>query len=88
MPVLTRNTGPRGPRFFDEGDQIMFVHVLDGSTRFGPREATDQDRAEHPEAWKVYSQADESFPGTPPVTFTDPPEGRPVTRQYRRRGAA
>lgn len=88
MPVLTRNTGPRGPRFFEEGGEIMFVHVLDGSTRFGPRPATDEDRTDHPTAWLAYCAEDETFPGAPPVTFADPVGGRPPERTPRRRGVA
>lgn len=94
MPVLSRNQGPRGARFFDEGGELMFVHVLDGSTRFGPRPATDEDLGAFPVEFGEYqkramaerdnTQAD--FPGAPPVTFSDPPGGPPAKREPRPRG--
>jgi hypothetical protein len=50
MPTLQRRVSMRGPRFYREGDELMFVHHLDGSTQIGPRPATDEDRATHAEA--------------------------------------
>jgi hypothetical protein len=51
MPALQRSVSIRGARFYQEGDQVMFVRHLDASTREGPRAATNQDRWTHPEAW-------------------------------------
>lgn len=75
MPAIIRNTGPRGPRFFEDGGDLRFVNVVDASTRDGPREATDEDRIAHPEAFAAYERADESmFPGaTPMITFSGEP---------------
>jgi hypothetical protein len=44
----------RGARFYRDGERVAFVRHLDGSTREGPRPATDADRAEHPQAWAQY----------------------------------
>jgi hypothetical protein len=54
MPTLQRNVSMRGSRFYREGDQVLFVRHLDASTREGPRPATDDDRAEHPDAWATF----------------------------------
>jgi hypothetical protein len=72
MPAIIRNTGPRGPRFFEDGGELRFVNVVDASTRDGPREATDEDRMAHPEAFRAYEKNDESmFPGAKPmITFS------------------
>jgi hypothetical protein len=89
VPVLNRLTGPRGARFYDEDGKTMFVHVLDGSTRFGPREANEDDMANHPAEWLAYAApepADGEFPGRPPIAFSDPPDGRPAPPQPKRRG--
>jgi hypothetical protein len=51
MPTLQRSVSIRGARFFREGDRVMFVRHLDASTREGPRPATAEDQASHPEAW-------------------------------------
>ena len=55
MPTLQRSVAPRGARFYQAGDEVMFVRQLDASTREGPREATDEDRAAHPEAWREFA---------------------------------
>lgn len=61
MPALSRMlTATRGPRFYgaseedDDGEAVpvlMFVNYLDGSTRDGPRHATEEDAVAHPKAW-------------------------------------
>lgn len=50
MPALQRRVSQRGPRFYREGGELMFVHHLDGSTHIGPRPATDEDKAAYDEA--------------------------------------
>lgn len=71
VAAIIRNTGPRGPRFFLDGEELRFVNVVDASTRDGPRAATDDDRIAHPEAYAAYERDDESmFPGAKPmITF-------------------
>lgn len=68
MPAIIRNTGPRGPRFYEDGGELKFVNTVDASTRDGPRDATDEDRVAHPEAFAAYERNDESmFPGAKPM---------------------
>lgn len=54
MPALNRMIAPRGPRFFVDDGQMLFVNYLDGSTREGPRPATKEDSLIHPEAWAAF----------------------------------
>ncbi len=54
MPTLQRSVSIRGARFYREGEEVMFVRHLDASTREGPRPATDEDRAVHPDAWMAF----------------------------------
>ncbi|HEY5412902.1 MAG TPA: hypothetical protein VIJ94_19470 [Caulobacteraceae bacterium] len=54
MPALQRSVSQRGARFYQDGEQIMFVRHLDASTREGPRAATEADRAAHPDAWAAF----------------------------------
>ena len=63
MPTLQRSVSIRGARFYREDDQVMFVRHLDASTREGPRPATDEDKAAHPEAWKEFEQSPLSLQG-------------------------
>ncbi len=53
MPTLQRSLSMRGARFYRDGEEVMFVHHVDASTREGPRPATDEDRLAHPEEWAV-----------------------------------
>lgn len=77
MPALQRSISLRGPRFYIDGDTLMFVNHLDGSTRDGPRPATVADRDAHPDAYaKGEGGADTPF--KPLLTFSDPEEGRPA----------
>jgi hypothetical protein len=76
MPALQRNSSPRGPRFYEDGGELKFMQVFDANTIDGPREATDEDRLAHPQAYADYEArqagvaGDESFPGVKPiVTF-------------------
>lgn len=95
MSAVSRMAGPRGARFFDNGDDLAFVLVLDGNTRFGPRKATDDDIAEHAEAYRRYvadraaQEADrplDDYPGQPPIQAIDPPGGPPTPEPPRARG--
>jgi hypothetical protein len=54
MPTLQRSVSMRGARFYREGEELMFVRHLDASTREGPRPATDDDRADCPDAWAAF----------------------------------
>ena len=74
MPVLERRISLRGPRFWIEGDELMFCNQIDGSTRDGPRLATNTDAEAHPEAFAA-SEAEQNQadpPGKPLVTAVDP----------------
>lgn len=80
MPAaIIRNTGPRGPRFYEDGEELMFVNVVDASTRDGPRPATEADMEAHPEAVAALKSNETStFPGAKPlITFVDPNGKRP-----------
>lgn len=43
-----------GPRFYRDDGRVLFKYVLDGKSEIGPYEATDQDKAEHAEAWAMF----------------------------------
>jgi hypothetical protein len=72
MPALERRISLRGPRFWQEGETLMFCNQIDGSTRDGPREATDADAEAHPEAFAAMGD-DTSSPGKPMITVKNPP---------------
>jgi hypothetical protein len=56
MPDLDYSAKPvLGPRFYREGDEVMFVHVVDRANVLGPRRATNRDKQEHPELWAAYT---------------------------------
>ncbi len=80
MPVLERRISLRGPRFWRDGQVVMFERHLDGSTREGPRPATDADRAAHPEAFAALDAVTADAPGKPPIVAHD---GRPRERRGR-----
>lgn len=79
MPALQRSSAPRGARFYEDGDKVMFINVLDATTRFGPHEATQADMDAHPKAMADFLDGTPPMPpgSSPLVTFEDPPEGRP-----------
>jgi hypothetical protein len=79
MPALQRRVSLRGPRFWSEGERVLFVHHLDGSTRIGPREAEEADKAAHAGAWADFEARRAAEPFKPLVAFADPP-GRPKGR--------
>lgn len=66
MPALQRSVSIRGPRFFKDGDDVMFVNHVDGSTREGPRKATRADKAKHAPAYEAF-KADAQSEGLAPL---------------------
>lgn len=72
MPALQRSISLRGPRFWKDGDKVMFVNHLDGSTQDGPREATKADVKDHAKAHAAFKAGIEPDPFTPLVSFSDP----------------
>jgi len=76
MPALERRISLRGPRFWRDGEALMFERQLDGSTREGPRPATDADRAAWPEALAAADGGTAEAPGRPLLTAHDPARGR------------
>lgn len=58
-----------GPRFFRDGDDVMFEFVIDGSNVIGPRKATDADKEKHSRAWAELNGEilPEEEPAVPPV---------------------
>lgn len=67
---LIRNVTLRGAKFYRDGDdqtRVLFVNNLDGSTRDGPREATEADAWAHPDAWGQFLASDEAATETGPV---------------------
>ena len=58
MPALQRSIAVRGPRFFMDGEHLMFVRHLDASTREGPRKATPADKKAYADAWDAYQAAE------------------------------
>lgn len=70
--ALNRSISMRGPRFYLDGDDLMFVNHIDNSTRDGPRVATDADRAAHPAAYDEMGEAEAAAPIAPMVSFSDP----------------
>lgn len=88
MAVVRRSGGPRGPRFYQDGDALMFVNVIDGMTQDGPRVATDDDQAGHPDALAIYrgEKPDPMASFAPIVKFADPPGGAPEKEPLKARG--
>lgn len=77
MPALERRISLRGPRFWDEGNTMMFCNQIDGSTRDGPRPATQEDEDAHPEAFAAALNADSSAPGSPMISVRNPAQKPP-----------
>jgi hypothetical protein len=80
MPALERRISLRGPRFWRDGAALMFAHQLDGSTREGPRPATEADKAAFPEALAAADAPSADAPGQPLVTAIDPPQPKKRAR--------
>lgn len=80
MPALQRSTVVRrGPRFWlGEEGKTMFELVLDGSTRFGPREATGDDKEEHQDAYERFLGGDEGGPSAGVTVRAVDPEVKPA----------
>jgi hypothetical protein len=76
MPMLERRISLRGPRFWREGEVLMFAHQLDASTREGPRPATDADRDAFPEALAQAGVPNADPPGGPVLVASDRPPAR------------
>lgn len=87
MPALQRNSAVfHMPRFYDEGEKLMWVYDLDGSTRMGPREATDDDLVKYPEAFARYQENWQPSINPNMEQLTDPEEIPPtVEGQYAKR---
>ena len=75
MPALQRSSAPRGARFYEDDGELVFVNVLDATSRIGPRPATDEDREAYPDAWAVFegTKEDPITAFAPMITFSDPP---------------
>ena len=78
MPALQRSISIRGPRFFYDDGELMFVNHLDSSTREGPRPATKADSLAHPQAWAAFQSEDPDHVLKPVLRAIDP-EGGPPT---------
>lgn len=87
MPALERRTSLRGARFWlvdveelwvhgklwaRQGGTLMFCNQIDGSTRDGPREATEEDVAAFPQAHADMDLAGNDAPGKPMISVRDP----------------
>jgi hypothetical protein len=51
-----------GARFLRDGETVLFAFVLDTANIVGPREATEEDKAEHPQAWAEFLAAEDRHP--------------------------
>jgi hypothetical protein len=80
MPTLERRISLRGPRFWRDGEVLMFAYQLDASTRHGPRPATDADKDGFPEALAQAEVPSADPPGGPVLLASDPETGRPPAR--------
>lgn len=87
--ALQRITTLRGPKFYRDGEdraRIMFIYTYDASTRIGPRDATEADALDNPEAYARFLREDqltETQVGPPDKktglpTSLDPPPFRPL----------
>lgn len=83
MPALDRRISTRGPKFWEQGDDVMFVNFIDASTRDGPRLATDDDIAMYPDEYRrAFDAPSYDPPGVPLVQIRDPEE-TPANRRGR-----
>lgn len=69
----------RGPRFFREGEGLMFEFIIDASNVVGPRPATEGDKRNHLEAWEAFEEDE------PRLVATEHHQGQPAKRAYHRR---
>lgn len=47
-----------GPKFYREGDAVLFVFVIDPGNVMGPRPATRADQEKHASAWSAFAAAE------------------------------
>ena len=74
MSALQRSVSQRGAKFFRQGGKLMFVLNLDGSTRFGPREASIDDLDAFPSAFAAFEAEDDGGAiGPLPARGSTPP---------------
>ena len=85
MPAILRNNGPRGPKFYMDGDRLMFLNVLDSATYDGPRLATTADGKTYPEALDAYMSGLE--PKQRPMVTFETPEGAEIEPAPKARGS-
>ena len=83
MPTLERRISLRGPRFWREGELLMFAHQLDASTRDGPRTATDADKAAFPDALAQAEVETDAAPGASILVARDAEIVRPSASRRR-----
>jgi hypothetical protein len=92
MSSVERRISVRGPRFWMDGDELMFCFQYDSSTRDGPRPATDKDRLNFDEAYAAFIEGSDDKLMGPPVSITkvDPeaiPAAAPKPHAGRREAA-
>lgn len=96
-----RNALPSvGAKFYREGDETLFVFVIDTANIVGPRPATRADQEKHPAAWEAYrvaegvSALDRDASGEDGGSFTaesasvtvPTPEDKPKRKYTRKKG--
>jgi hypothetical protein len=52
--AVVRAISLRGPKFYREGDKVMFTNVLDPFSREPPRPATTADSEDHADAFEAF----------------------------------
>lgn len=62
-----------GPRFFREGDEVMFEFWVDASTRQGPRPMTENDQRAYPDAWAKFEAGETEIDRVPAVRGSGEP---------------
>lgn len=48
----------RGPFFYKDGEQVMFVCILDRSSSVGPVPVEDKHKEAYPAAWRAFETGD------------------------------
>jgi hypothetical protein len=59
-PVCDVRIATKGPRFFRNGDQVMFEIQLDSRSKIGPRPMTASDKDQYPVAWEAFRDGERS----------------------------
>lgn len=83
----------RGPRFFREGDAVMFEFIIDAGNVLGPRPATKADSVKHDDAWVKFQRAEalsalareDADVLADAITAPEQKDGPPAKRAYRRK---